>query len=60
MACLQHTHGLIDKFAKTRVYMMPPHHKYVATLRCETWMSVNWRQSKICIVINDKSQASIG
>ena len=37
---------------------IPPHLKYVATLPCEIWMSENWQQSEICIVINDKSQDS--
>jgi len=38
---------------------VPPHLKYVATLPCEIWMSENWRQSEMCIVINNKWQGSI-
>ena len=33
--------------------------KYVVTLPCKIWMSENWRQSEIYIVINDKSPGSI-
>jgi len=53
------TDRLSDKFATDWYLDSPPHLKYVATLFCETWMSVKWRQWEICIVINDKSQGSI-
>ena len=52
---------LTGKFA-TNSYLnnlnIPPRLKYVATLPCEIWISENWQQSKLCIVINDKSQDS--
>ena len=38
------------------MFEYPTHIKYVATLPNEIWMSENWQQSEICIVINDKSQ----
>ena len=38
---------------------IPPHLKYVATLPCEIWMSENWWESEIYIVINDKWQRSV-
>jgi len=44
-----------DKFATKNI---PTRLKYVATLPCEIWTSENWRQSEICIAINDKSQGS--
>ena len=49
---------LTSKFATNSYLNIPPHPIYVATLPCEIWMSVNWRQCEICIVINDKSQDS--
>jgi len=53
------TDRLSDKFATQRCLKIPPYVTYVATLPCEIWTSVNWQQSEICIVINDKSQGSI-
>ena len=50
------TGGLTSKFVTNSYLNIPPHLKYVATLPCEVWMSENWQQSEICIVINDKSQ----
>jgi len=50
---------LSEKFATDWYLNIPPYPKYVATLPCEIWMSVNWWQPEICIVINDKSQGSI-
>jgi len=41
------------------MFEYPTHIKYVATLPNEIWMSENWQQSEICIVINDKSQGCI-
>jgi len=38
---------------------IPPCLKHVATLPCEIRKSEKWRQSEICVVINDKSQGSI-
>ena len=38
---------------------IPPHLKCVATLPCEIRMSENWRQSEICIVINDQSDSAV-
>ena len=52
------TGRLTGKFATNPYLNIPPHLKYVATLPCEIWMSENWQQSEICIVINDKSQDS--
>ena len=52
------TGRLTGKFATKSYLNIPPHLKYVATLPCEIWMSENWQQSEICIVINDKSQDS--
>jgi len=52
------TGRLNGKFATESFLNIPPHLKYVATLPCEIWMSENWWQSEICIVINDKSQDS--
>ena len=49
---------LIGKFATNLYLNIPPHLKYVAKLPYEIWMSENWRQSEICIVINDKSQGT--
>ena len=49
------TGTLTGKFATKSYLNIPPRLKYVATLPCEMWMSENWQQSKICIVINDKS-----
>jgi len=49
------TGTLTGKFAKKSYLNIPPRLKYVATLPCEMWMSENWQQSEICIVINDKS-----
>jgi len=46
-------------FATNSYLNIPPHLKYVATLRSEIWMSENWQQSEICIVINDKSEGNI-
>ena len=53
------TGRLIGKFATKSSFTVPPHPKYVSTLPGEIWMSENWRQSEICIVINDKSQGSV-
>jgi len=50
---------LSGKFATKFCLSIPPHLKYVAILPCKIWISENWRQSEICIVINDKSQGSI-
>ena len=50
------TGRLIGKFTTNSYLNIPPHLKYVATLPCEIWMSENWQQSEMCIVINDKSQ----
>ena len=50
------TDRLTGKFATNSYLNIPPHLKYVATLT--TLLSENWRQSEICIVINDKSQHS--
>ena len=52
------TGRLTGKFATNACLNIPPNLKYVATLPCEIWMSENWQQSEICIVINDKSQDS--
>jgi len=54
------TARLNDKFATNSYLNIPPRPKYVATLPvpCELRMSENWRQSEICIVINDTSQGS--
>jgi len=49
------TDGLNSKFATK----FPPRLKHVATLPCEIRMSEKWRQSDICIVINDESHGSI-
>ena len=40
-------------------YPTPPRLKHVAALSCEIWISEKWRQSEICIVINNKSRGSI-
>ena len=53
------TDGLGRKFATKSYLNIPPCLKHVVTLRCEIWKSEKWRQSKICIVINDKSHGSI-
>ena len=53
------TDRLSGKFATNSYLNIPPHHKYVATLPCEIWMTENWRQSEMCIVMDDKSQGSI-
>ena len=53
------TGRLTGKFATKSNFTIPPHPKHVSTLPCEKWMSENWRQSEICIVINDKSQGSV-
>ena len=50
------TGRLTGKFATKSNFSIPPHPKHVSTLPCEIWMSEKWRQSEICIVINDKSQ----
>jgi len=42
------THRLRGKFATNLHLHIPPDFKYVVTLPCEIWMSVNWRQSEIC------------
>jgi len=52
------TGRLTGKFATKSYLNIPPHLKYVATLPYEIWMSENWQQSEICIVINIKSQDS--
>ena len=49
------TDRLIGKFATNSYLNILPHIKYVATLPCEIWMSENWQQSEICIVINFSS-----
>jgi len=51
------TGRLGSKFATNLCLNIPTHLKYVATLPREI-MSEKWRQSKTCIVINDKSQGS--
>ena len=53
------TGRLIGKFETKSNFIIPPHPKHVTTLPCEIRMSENWRQSEICIVINDKSQGSV-
>jgi len=50
---------LSGKFATNSHLNIPPHLKYVATLPCKIWMSENWQQSEIWIVINDIWQGSI-
>jgi len=45
------TGRLSDKFATKSNFTIPPH-------PCEIWMSENWRQSEMSIVINNKSQGS--
>ena len=50
---------LTSKFATKSCLNILLNLKYVATLPCEIGMSENWRQSEICIVINDKSQDSV-
>ena len=50
------TGGLIGKFATNSYLNISPHLKYVASLPCEIWLSENWQQSEIWIVIYDKSQ----
>jgi len=52
------TGRLVGKFATNSYLNIPPHVKYVATLPCEMWISENWHQSEICIVINDKLQGT--
>jgi len=49
------TDGHGSKFATFSCLNIPPRLKYVATLPCEITMLEKWRQSEICIVINDKS-----
>jgi len=46
------------KFAPNTYLNIPSHLKYFATLTCEIWMSENWQQPEICIVINDKWHGS--
>jgi len=53
------TDGLGSKFATNSCLNIASRLKHVATLHCEAWKSEKWRQSEICIVINDKSQGSI-
>jgi len=53
------TDRLSRKFATNLCLNIPTCLKDVATLPCEIWMSEKWRQSEICIVINDKSESSI-
>ena len=48
------TGRLNGKFATNKCFNIPPHLTCVASLPCEISMSENWRQSQICIVINDK------
>jgi len=52
------TGRLNGKFATNKCFNIPPHLTCVASLPCEMSMSENWRQSQICIVINDKLQDS--
>ena len=49
---------LAGKFATKSYLNILLHLKHVATLPCELPMSENWRQSEICIVLNDKLQDS--
>ena len=42
---------LIDKFATNTYLNIPPRSKHVVTLRCEMWMSENWRQSDLKYVL---------
>ena len=60
--------SLIHRFAINSYLYISPHLRYVATYylvkyECQEMsgmgMSGKWRQSEICIVINDKSQGSI-
>ena len=54
----QNANSFVDRlsgiFATKLMFEYPTHIKYVATLPNEIWMSENWQQSEICIVINDK------
>ena len=52
------TARLTGEFVTNSYLNIPLHIKYVATLPCKIWMSEKWRQSEICIVINEKSQDS--
>ena len=52
------TGRLTGKFATKSNFTIPQYPKNVSALPCEIWMLENWRQSVICIVINDKSQGS--
>ena len=53
------TDRLSGNFATNSYWNTQPHCNFVVTLPCKIWMSENWQQSQICIVINDKSQGSI-
>jgi len=53
------TARLSSNFATNACLYIPPRIEHVATLPCEIWMSENWRQSEMCIVVNDKWQGSI-
>ena len=50
---------LNNKFATNSYLNISSHLKCVTTLRCEIWMSQNWQQSEIWIMINDIWQGSI-
>ena len=52
------TDRLNGKFATNAYLNIPSHLKCVAILPCGIWMTENYRQSEICIVINDKSPDS--
>ena len=52
------TTRLTGEFVTNSYLNIPLHIKYVATLPCKIWMLEKWRQSEICIVINEKSQDS--
>jgi len=53
------TGRLSSKFTSKLYLNIPPRLKHVSTQPCEIWLPKKWRQSEICIVINDKSQSSI-
>ena len=52
------SNGLSSKFATNSCLNIPTRFKHVTTLPCEIRMSEKWRQSEICIVINDKLQGN--
>jgi len=56
LCCLIINWNWSDKFVINWYLSIPLRFKYAATLPCEIWMLVNWRQSEICI---NKSQGSV-